>query len=105
MTEKIQRLIDAIDRLDRNDPAHFTGSGVPSANVLKELIGESVSAAERDEAWALYQEQAGGADQQEQAARPVDLTGATAVVTMIGGKAQQVWFRDGKQIHVGPAPE
>ncbi|NOQ51722.1 MAG: hypothetical protein GQ578_05855 [Desulfuromonadaceae bacterium] len=102
MMGKIQKLVAAIGKLDPNDPAHFTADDKPSANVLKELLGEQVSAAERDEAWQIYQLQNAAP---AKATAPVDLTGANAVVTMIGGKAQQVWYRGGQRIHIGPDPK
>lgn len=57
MSEKIQKLIALIAGLDPADPAHFTQGGKPCAPVLAEKLGESVTAAERDEAWAAYQSQ------------------------------------------------
>lgn len=98
---KLERLIAAIGELNINDAAHFTGDGKPSANVLKEKIGEAVTAAERDEAWNEFQERA--AENVTDAV--VSLVGASSVMTMDGGKPVLKWYRDGKLIHVGPDPK
>lgn len=98
--EKLELLIAAIGELDINDAAHFTGDGKPSANVLKEKIGEAVSAEERDTAWTEFQERAA----ENVSAAVIDLAGASSVITMDGGKAVRKWYRDGKLIYVGPDP-
>lgn len=114
MTEKIQKLIALIVELNPQDEAHFTAEGVPSAFVLKDQLGENVSAAERDEAFTAfkYQHPITAANQLQalnpEGAQPgkaaankkPDLKGATSVVTMRGGTARRVWYRAGKEIHV-----
>ncbi len=58
MTEKTTRLINAIGQLDRENKEHFTAAGLPQTKALEEVVGEDVSAAERDEAWQLFQDMA-----------------------------------------------
>ena len=57
MSEKLQQLIKLIAGLDPKDPALFTKSNLPDSRVLTEKLGEAVSAAERDEAFAAFKEQ------------------------------------------------
>ena len=57
-------LISAISQLDPENPAHFTTSNKPQVDVLEKLTGQSVTASERDDAWADYQQ-----SQVEQAAQ------------------------------------
>ncbi|WP_087022416.1 HI1506-related protein [Thaumasiovibrio subtropicus] len=45
----------AITQLDPNNPNHFTNSGKPQTDILSQLVGRRVSAAERDQAWESYQ--------------------------------------------------
>lgn len=101
MSDKQEKLIAAIGTLDKNDAAHFTADGKPSANVLKEILGEAVSAEERDLAWEEYQER----EAEDSAAVVVDLTGAASVMTIINGKAQLKWYRGNELVHVGPDPK
>lgn len=121
MSDKIQKMVELIAGLNPADSAHFTKTNLPDSRVLAEKLGESVGAAERDEAFKAFKYQhpitaakmlailEGSVEPLRPAAEitsdPVDLTGANAVVTMIGGKAQQAWYRDGKKIHVGPDPK
>ncbi len=49
-------LVEAIQRLDPSNTEHFTTSGKPTTEALSELMQTKVSAAQRDEAWALIQE-------------------------------------------------
>lgn len=57
MSDKMQRLVEAIEEVDLTNEDHTIASGAPNTNVLAGLIGEDVTAAERDEAWKLYLEQ------------------------------------------------
>ncbi len=50
-------LIDAIKQLDPDNTDHFTSGGKPQVDALEKLMGKSVSAAERDAAWAELQAQ------------------------------------------------
>jgi len=101
MDEKQERLIAIIGELDVNNAAHFTGSGKPTTDILKEKLEDVVSAEERDQAWNEFQEQAA----EESSAVVVDLTGAASVMTIIDGKAQLKWYRGNELIHVGPDPK
>jgi len=47
-------LIEAIKRLNPDEKKHFTSAGKPQTDILSELMGRSVSAAERDEAWTEF---------------------------------------------------
>lgn len=60
--ERHARLVAAIAELDPENEAHFTKGGKPECDALATVSGiESVSAKERDAAWAEYQaQQAGG---------------------------------------------
>jgi len=53
---KIELIVKAISTLPIDDQSSWTSSGKPQAAVLSEILGENVSAGERDEAWQLYQE-------------------------------------------------
>ena len=51
-----QDLIDAIGKLDSDNPAHFNpNSGKPELKVLKELLDRKVTGAECDAAWEQVQ--------------------------------------------------
>lgn len=52
-------LMDAIALLNPADVTHWTKAGLPDANALSELTGRKVSATERNDAWAEYQEKKG----------------------------------------------
>lgn len=99
--EKQEKLIAVIGELDPTDSAHFNGDGKPSANVLKEKISEAVSAEERDAAWTEFQER----EAEDVTAAVVDLSGASSVITMDGGKPVRKWYRDGVLVHVGSMGE
>lgn len=58
--DKIQRICDAIAILDPDDPDQFTNAGLPQVDALEEVMGEDITAAERDAAWAQYKAQADG---------------------------------------------
>lgn len=49
-------IAEAIMQLDPNNEAHFTRSGKPEVKALAALLGENVSAAERDEVWDAMQD-------------------------------------------------
>lgn len=46
---------DAIAQLTPNDKAHFTAGGKPQCDALSQLMGNAVTAGERDALWADYQ--------------------------------------------------
>ena len=48
-------VLNAIHHLDRTDKDLFTKGGKPDAGVLSEKLGRTVSAGERDDAWAAYE--------------------------------------------------
>ncbi|MCG9624637.1 HI1506-related protein [Vibrio mediterranei] len=52
---KPKSLVEAIKLLDPSNKAHFTSGGKPQTDVLAELMGDKVSAKERDEAWEEVQ--------------------------------------------------
>lgn len=49
------RIIEAIGQLDPDNAEHWTNGNEPQIHVLKELLGQRVTAAERDAAWKTYQ--------------------------------------------------
>ncbi len=51
-----EALLAAITALDPENKAHFTNDGEPEVKALGELVARKVSAAERDDAWARYQD-------------------------------------------------
>lgn len=51
------KLIEAIGQLDPENSEHYTGKGVPQLDALAELVGQKVTAAQRDEAFAAFSEQ------------------------------------------------
>ena len=51
---RIDDLIEAIEMLEDGNADHWTNNGLPEVAALKELTGGSVTAKERDEAWAAY---------------------------------------------------
>ena len=53
---RLVKYMQAIDTLDPDNKDDFTESGKPEVNALKQLVEGDVTAAERDEAWAHYQE-------------------------------------------------
>lgn len=50
-----QALLAAMAQLEPDNPDHFTTTGKPQVDVLGALLGEPISAAERDAAWEQYQ--------------------------------------------------
>ncbi len=59
--EKNARIKDAIkNALDAGDETFMSEKGIPDARKLDKLVGEPVSAAERDRAWAELQAEAAG---------------------------------------------
>ncbi|MDO6542815.1 HI1506-related protein [Photobacterium sanguinicancri] len=48
-------LISAISQLDPENPDHFTTGNKPQVDALSKLVGHSVTASQRDDAWADYQ--------------------------------------------------
>ncbi len=63
---EITVLVAAIGEIP-DDPRYWTGSGAPRTSAIEEVVGRPVSAVERDQAWARYQEAGragddGGAD-------------------------------------------
>ncbi len=56
MSDKEIKIIETINSFDPNDEARWTKSGKPDATVLTEALGTTVTAKERDAAWAKIQE-------------------------------------------------
>lgn len=52
---------DAVAKLDASNAEHFTGSGKPQVAALSELMGQTLSAKDRDEAWEALQQERGDA--------------------------------------------
>ena len=50
------RIIAAIGELDPDNPEHFTKGGKPEVKALEAILGFDITAAERDAAWAAFQE-------------------------------------------------
>lgn len=55
-------LLDAIGKLDPENSEHFTCGNKPQVNALEKLTGISLTAKERDEAWAEFQKLAANAE-------------------------------------------
>lgn len=49
------RIVEAIGQLDPDNTEHWTNGNAPQIHALKEVLGEVVSATERDAAWETYQ--------------------------------------------------
>lgn len=56
--DRQQAILNAIGKLDRKNPAHFTEKGVPKTKALEQVLGYPVSSEERDAAWHLILEAA-----------------------------------------------
>ncbi|MDO6497329.1 HI1506-related protein [Photobacterium sanguinicancri] len=48
----------AIANLDPENPDHFTSTNKPQVGALSQLVGRTLTATERDEAWACFQSNA-----------------------------------------------
>lgn len=53
----MDQLVEAIGKLDADNAEHFTTKGAPQLDALAEIVGQKVTAAQRDEAFALFSEQ------------------------------------------------
>lgn len=51
---------EAIAKLDKANNEHFTSSGKPQCSALEALMGQPISAAERDAQWAAFTANAAG---------------------------------------------
>lgn len=51
-----EQIIEAIGTLEVGNEAHWTKGNKPDTNVLADRLNTRISAAERDEAWRVYQE-------------------------------------------------
>lgn len=51
-----EQIIEAIGKLEVGNEAHWTKGGLPDAKVLSDMLNHPVKAAERDDAWKVYQE-------------------------------------------------
>lgn len=49
---RMKSIITAIKSLDRNDPDAFTAAGKPQVKAIEEVLGDEITASERDEAYA-----------------------------------------------------
>jgi hypothetical protein len=70
---KLMRIAKAIPKLNVDDPSQFTGDGKPTTRALGDMIGEDVSADERNEVWAAHLEaleQTKGPDVEEHEPEP-----------------------------------
>lgn len=54
--ERIDLIVEAIGELDQANPMHFTKGGMPNVFALSELVGEEVTASDRDAAYVLFVE-------------------------------------------------
>lgn len=52
----VEHIVDAIGQLEPGNEDHWTKGNKPDAKVLGAILKHDVSAAERDEAWKLFQE-------------------------------------------------
>jgi hypothetical protein len=52
---RIAAIREVISQLDQNNPAHWTGGGVPQVAALTEQLGWPVTAVERNDAWMAVQ--------------------------------------------------
>lgn len=50
------QIVHAIGQLDPANKAHFTKGNKPEITALEALLGKAPTAAERDEAWKVFQE-------------------------------------------------
>lgn len=50
----LQEVVAAIGELDNGNPEHYTNGGKPDAKVLSRMLERNVSAAERDEAFEVF---------------------------------------------------
>ncbi|MCK4959717.1 MAG: hypothetical protein KAT00_09950 [Planctomycetes bacterium] len=48
-------IIEAIGKLDKDNPEHWTSGGKPQVVTLEGLLGKQISAADRDAAWSAVQ--------------------------------------------------
>lgn len=55
-----EQIIAAIGALEVGNEAHWTKGGLPDAKVLSDILDHPVKAAERDDAWKVYQERNAG---------------------------------------------
>lgn len=53
---KRDRLVEAIGKLPEEEDSLWTDDGKPKTGSIERLVGQRVSAAERDEAWEVFQE-------------------------------------------------
>lgn len=51
----VEDIMEAIGRLGKENPAHFTRDGKPMVPAIVDVLGENITAAQRDEAWELIQ--------------------------------------------------
>lgn len=58
-TGGLERVVEAIAAIPDDDPELWTKSGKPQVGAIAAVLGEAVTAAQRDEAWAAVQEAAG----------------------------------------------
>lgn len=49
-------LVDAIAKMDKDNPSLWTKSGTPTTDALSEAVGYAVNAQQRDAAWQTYEE-------------------------------------------------
>jgi len=59
VVDRIENVVAAIASLDPANPEQYTAMGVPRTGAIESIMGDDVSAEERDEAFTIYSEQKG----------------------------------------------
>lgn len=54
--ERLAAIIKVIGTLEADSEKHFTTSGLPRVEVIEDILGYNIDAAERNEAWEMVQE-------------------------------------------------
>jgi hypothetical protein len=52
-----EQILEAMDAIDFENEELFTGEGLPTTKALEDILGGSVSAEERNTAWAVWNEE------------------------------------------------
>lgn len=51
----LQEIVETIKTMDPDDDSHYTSSGKPHTAYLSEVLGKNISAAMRDDAFKIYE--------------------------------------------------
>ncbi len=51
--ERIAAIVEAIDKIDRDDEQLWTGDGRPTVNAVEQVLEYDITADERNEAWRV----------------------------------------------------